>query len=146
MQRPTGITILGLLAFVSAGFLVLLAVTMFLGGAMISTLAARPQIRMLAGVGGAFLGIALLMLAILYAVMGFGLWKLQNWARILTIVLCAIALVFGGFGLLFSLSHLFGLFFFGIFLRRLIVIAIQAWILVYLFKPHVKQAFGATSF
>ena len=29
---------------------------------------------------------------------------------------------------------------------RLITLAIQIWILVNLFKPHVKQAFGATGF
>jgi hypothetical protein len=29
---------------------------------------------------------------------------------------------------------------------RVITLAIQIWILLYLFKPHVKQAFGATSF
>jgi len=29
---------------------------------------------------------------------------------------------------------------------RFIVLALQIWILVYLFKPHVKQAFGATGF
>jgi len=30
--------------------------------------------------------------------------------------------------------------------RQIIVVAIDVWILIYLFKPHVKQAFGATSF
>jgi F0F1-type ATP synthase membrane subunit b/b' len=28
---------------------------------------------------------------------------------------------------------------------QLIVLAIDVWILVYMFKPHVKQAFGASA-
>jgi hypothetical protein len=28
--------------------------------------------------------------------------------------------------------------------RHLIAIAIEAWILYYLFRPHVKQAFGVS--
>jgi hypothetical protein len=34
----------------------------------------------------------------------------------------------------------------GVLVFRLVFLAIEIWILVYLFKPHVKQAFGATGF
>jgi uncharacterized membrane protein (DUF2068 family) len=72
---------------------------------------------------------------------GIGLWKLANWARILQIVLLALGLVFGVFGLLIGAAQ-FNL---GVTVIRLIIMAIEAWILIYLFRPHVKQAFGATS-
>lgn len=39
---------------------------------------------------------------------------------------------------------MFGIFFFMLFFRRIIIAAIQVWILIYLLQPHVKQAFGAT--
>jgi hypothetical protein len=41
---------------------------------------------------------------------------------------------------------MFGMFFFMLFFRRIVIAAIQVWIVIYLLKPHVKQAFGATGF
>ena len=88
-------------------------------------------------VGGMFLVIAVLDLAI-----GIGFIKLQNWARIVAIILIGIGVLFGLIGLLSMFVHLmiFALVF------RVIFLAIEIWILVYLFKPHVKQAFGAAGF
>jgi hypothetical protein len=146
MQRPIGVTILAVLAFVGAGFTVLGALAMFLGGAVLSSLADVPQMRALAGAGGIILGIFFLAWAAFDAFIGIGLLKLQNWARIVTIVLAGLGLFFSAVGLLFSLTHVFGFFFFGLLVRRIIVAAIEVWVIVYLLKPHVKQAFGATGF
>ena len=151
MQRPDGVTILAVLAFIGAGLsalaaLVLLGLAVFAGAGALSRLSAYPQLAIIAGIGGAVFGVVCLGIAALEVVIGIGLLKLKNWARVLTIVLCGLALLSSFFTLLFALTHLFGVFFFGLFFRRLILAAIQIWIIIYLLKPHVKQAFGASGF
>ena len=142
MQRPTGVTILAVLAFMGAGLLVLLGLAIFMGGAMLSSMSAYPRFGAIAG---GIIAVFFLVFAVLDAVIGVGLWKLQNWARVLTIVLTGLGLLgsVGGLVSPFAYAHFF---FFAFLVRRVIVTAIQVWILVYLFKPHVKQAFGATGF
>ena len=88
-------------------------------------------------VGGIFLVLAVLDLAI-----GIGFIKLQNWARILAIILIGIGVLFGLLSLVGLLAHPM----ISVLVFRLIFLTIEIWILVYLFKPHVKQAFGATGF
>jgi hypothetical protein len=146
VQRPTGVTILAVLAFVGAGFLVLAALAMFLGGAMLSNMmTARPMAGTVLGFGAAFLGVIFLGFAALDIVVGTGLLKLQNWARIVTIVLTGLALLSSVLSIFSPLAHMH-VFFFVFLVRQLIAAAIEVWILVYLFKPHVKQAFGTTGF
>jgi hypothetical protein len=142
MERPAGVTILAVVAFFLAALLALGALGAFLGGAILSHLARGGGMSMLAGVGGAILGVIFLGFAVIYIVDAVGLLKVANWARILTIVLVALSLLQSVFRTLRLLTHLHpvGMFF------TLIIVAIDVWILVYLFKPDVKQAFGATSF
>jgi hypothetical protein len=142
MERPTGVTVLAVLAFISTGLLVLAALGVLLGGAMVANMAARPGMGMMAGTLGAILGVVLLGFAILYVAIGIGFLKLQNWARIVTIILCGLGVLFNGLGLLTALFHFSVL----LFVWRAIVVAIEVWIILYLLKPHVKQAFGATGF
>jgi hypothetical protein len=142
MERPTGVTILAVLAFVSTGFLVLAALGVLLGGAMVANMAARPGMGMIAGTMGAIFGVVLLCFAAIYLATGIGLIKLQNWARVLTIVLCGLGVLSNGLGVLIALVH----FHVVIVLVRAIVAVIFLWIVLYLLKPHVKQAFGATGF
>jgi len=142
MERPTGVTVISILGFIGAGCLVFAALGMFLAGAMLSSMAERPGIGMIAGLGGAFVAIIFLGIAAVYLVSAIGLWKLQNWARILTIVVLIIGLCFNGLGLVRSLAHLFLI---RIFIQA-IFIAFDLWIVVYLSKAHVRQAFsGSTS-
>ena len=140
MGRPTGVTVLAVLAFVSAFCLFFAAFGMFLSGAIVSSLADRPGLGVMAGMGGAIVGVVFLGLAAVDLVLGIGLWRLQNWARILTLVLVGLGLIFNLLGLLRSVLHLHVFFFF----TQAVVIAIDVWIVVYLSKPHVKQAFGGT--
>jgi len=143
MQRPTGVTILAVLAFLGAGFLLLLALLSLVGGALFSTLASS-RMGALAGVGAVVVAIFLLIFAILDVAIGIGLLKLQNWARIVTIVFIGLGFL-GSVLSIFSPFHVH--FFFVVFLiRRLVLAAIYAWILWYLFQPNVKQAFGASGF
>jgi hypothetical protein len=97
---------------------------------------------MLAGIGGVVLGVFFLIFAAFYVVTAIGLMKLRNWARILVIILCCIGVLFNALGVLTALMHMHPLLLFW----RAIILAIEVWIVVYLLKPHVKQAFGATGF
>lgn len=139
MERPSGVTILSVLSFLAAALMILAACGMFVLGA--AGIAAASGGRALGGplaALGAFAGVALLILAAIYVVNGVGLWKLLGWGRLLTIVLVAIGVIFGIMGLFraFMPMHV------GMVVWQLIWLAIDVWILAYMFKPHVKQAFG----
>jgi hypothetical protein len=140
MERPTGVTVIAVLAFIGAFCLFFAAFGMFLGGAILSSLANRPGLGMIAGMGGAIVGVVFLGVAAVYLVLGIGLWKLQNWARIVTVILVGLGLLFNAFSLLRSVLHLHVILFF----MQAVVTAIDVWVVVYLLTPNVRQAFKGT--
>ncbi|MGB6875108.1 MAG: hypothetical protein WBD87_03645, partial [Candidatus Acidiferrales bacterium] len=87
---------------------------------------------------GAFAGVVFLVLAAIFIVNGIGLWKLLGWGRMLTILLVAIGVIFGLLGLVRAVPMMHV----GLIVWQLIVLAIDVWILMYMFRPHVRQAFG----
>ncbi|MFZ0334851.1 MAG: hypothetical protein WAN10_05300 [Candidatus Acidiferrales bacterium] len=139
MERPTGVTILSVLSFIGAGLSALGACAMFFLGAagMAAAAGGRSMGGMFAALG-AFAGVAFLILAVVYVVNGIGLWKLFGWGRLLTIVLLGLGIVFGILGLFRQVMG----FHLGLIIWQLIWLAIYVWVLTYMFKPHVKQAFG----
>jgi hypothetical protein len=142
MERPTGVTILAVLSFLGAGLLLLGACVMFLmGAAGLAGMAGGHGIGGPLAALGAFAGVACLIFAVLYIVNGVGLLKLRGWGRLLTIVLVAISVLFGVMGLFraFVPMHIV------LLVWQLIILAIDVWILVYMFKPHVKAAFGQSA-
>jgi hypothetical protein len=143
MERPTGVTILAVLYFLGTAVLGLCGLLFIVGGSMLSGMAhaGGPGSALLA-MGGAVVGAIFIVLALLDLAIGIGFIKLQNWARVVAIIFIGIGVLFGVLGVFSLLAHMmvFAL------VIRLIVLAIEVWILVYLFQPHVKQAFGATSF
>lgn len=142
MARPTGVTILAVLSFLGAAVLLLGACVMFaVGAAGIAAMAGGRGMGGPFAALGAFAGVAFLIFGALYIVNGIGLLKLRAWGRLLTIILVAISLVFAVRGLLLVVMHMN----IELAIWQLIIIAIDAWILMYLFKPHVKQAFGQSS-
>ncbi len=140
MERPTGVTILAVLAFVGTACSVLAALGMFIGGTMVANMVARPGFGMAAGIGGAILGVFFLAVGALYAVIGTGMLNLWNWLRILVIVLSFVGAFFYAAGILTALFHFHPV----LVLWRAILLGVNLWIAFYLLKPHVKQAFGAT--
>lgn len=143
MERPTGVTILAVLYFIGTAFLAICGLLFIVGGSMLSGLAQSggPGSAIFAA-GGAVVGAFFLVLALLELAIGIGFIKLQNWARVVAIVFTGIAVLFGLLGMFSMLAHVMVL----ALMIRVLTLAIQIWILVYLFKPHVKQAFGATGF
>ena len=144
MGRPVGVTILAVLYFLGAVFCLLGGIGMMMGGGMMATLLNQQgqgsggAAGLMAGLGAAF-GVVILIFAALDALLGWGLWKLKNWARIITIVLMVISIGLQLFGLVGILAH-FNLF---SLILTVVFVAIYAWIVWYLLQPNVKAAFQA---
>jgi uncharacterized membrane protein (DUF2068 family) len=140
VQRPIGVTILALFDFLGMVVLLLggLLLAVGMGVAGMSKEVAGGMGAILAGVG-IFGAVFCFILAVLYGVLGWGLWSLKNWARIITVVFAGIGLAFGALGLVMSLIH-FEIF--SLFLQA-VPVAVNALIVWYMLQPHVKQAFGA---
>ena len=145
MGRPTGVTVLAILNFIGAAFCLLGGLGMMLGGGFMATIMSQQRGQgnaeaagILAGLG-AVAGVFIIIVGGLCALVGFGLWKLKGWARIVSIVLTAISGAFQLLGLLGSFAH-FNLF---AVLWSVFWIAIDALIIWYLLKPEVKAAFQA---
>jgi hypothetical protein len=143
VQRPAGVTIIAILGIIFGALAALVGLWTWFGAAMFTAMAHRPM-GMMIGMNGAFAGIVLVAIAALVIVTSVGLLRLQEWARVLMIVLNAVHLVVAALGLLEAFRHIHTLFFFGMMLRHIVMIAIGVWIIVYLIQPHVKQAFRAT--
>ena len=137
MNRPTGVTVIAILCWIFAALPVIVGLVMFAGGAFLASMKTGPMGGILAGFG-AFVAVFFLVLGALYVIVGVGLWKLLNWGRMLCMILVALGLLTSAWGLMNALIH----FSIGPLIRQAIVCAIDVWILIYLNKPHVKQAFA----
>jgi hypothetical protein len=140
VQRPAGVTIIAVLGIIFGAVVALAALWTWVGAAMFSSVARRP-LGMMIGMGGAFAGVVLLGIAALVIVTSVGLLNLQEWARVLMIVLNAVHVAVSALGLMEAFRHIHMLFFFGMALRHIVMLAIGVWIIVYLIQPKVKQAF-----
>jgi hypothetical protein len=143
MNRPTGVTVIAVLYFIGAAFCILGGLGMILGGGFLASIISQSQANgagagagIMAGLGAA-LGIGLLICAAIAALLGWGLMKLKEWARITAIVFAALGLLFGALGLFGALLHFAIVLLFGVVIR----LAINGCILWYLLKPEVKAAF-----
>jgi hypothetical protein len=145
MGRPVGVTIIAVLWFVGAVLCVVGGIGMMVGGGFMATLinqqggqGAGAGAGVFAGLGAA-VGVIFLVFAAIGFLLGWGLLKLKNWARLVTIILMAISIAFGLLGLVGTLTH-FNLF---AFVWSVCWLAIYALIIWYLLKPEVKAAFQA---
>lgn len=143
MGRPTGVTVIAVLDFLGAAVCILFGLGMMVGGGFLASFINQQGGQGSAGAAGVFaglgaaVGIFFLIIAAVDIVLALGLLKLKEWARIVTIVLTGIGAALGLLGLLGSFIH-FNLI---ATLFRLCILAIQAWIIIYLLKPEVKAAF-----
>lgn len=133
-MRPVGVSLIALLhwlrgaVYAIAGLAVLGLThlgTRFMSAATSDTLLGR----MATGLGKT-VGISLLIMALIWIVLGLGLWTTKNWARVLTILLMGLLLIL----------HLLGLARFPTPWHILRVL-IDAAIVIYLLLPDVKRVF-----
>jgi hypothetical protein len=140
MQRPTGVTILAILALIGGVFGIIISLGAMAGGALFGGLAASAgaDAGTAAGIGGLFFIIGILGLAgaILELAFFFGAWTAKGWGWILGIIAAIwniatpiVAGVLGGDIV-------------GTIISNIIGIAIAGVILYYLNTPAVKQYFG----
>jgi uncharacterized membrane protein (DUF2068 family) len=95
-----------------------------------------PRTGFLIGVVG---GTMFLAFALLHVLAGYGVWTMQNWGRILAIILAVISLLFALPGLLLT-TMMMHVFFGGYRILRIVISVVIIW---YLLKPEVKALFGA---
>ena len=76
---------------------------------------------------------------------GLGLWRLKNWARVLTILASILALAGCVFALVPPLFAVHGPIIVAILLVVLIILCIPVWVIWYLSRPGVKRSFGMTT-
>src|SRR3989304_4872730 len=141
MDRPTGVTILAVLNFIGAAFYILLALGFMLGMGLLGGMMGQAGGEGSAGAMGMLMGLGVVgggVVLIVAILLGWGMWKLKNWARIITIVLCAL----GALGALagVAIAAMAGQMISAGF--NLVFLLIYAWIIWYLLRPHVKEAFG----
>jgi uncharacterized membrane protein (DUF2068 family) len=135
MSRPVGVTILAILAILGGIALLCLGGLSVLGGTVASgSLSAAGGAAVAANSGLiTAIGGVLAVLGVLYIVMAVGLLQLKGWAWTLGIVLSALSLILDVAQIVQKPSTLG---------QQLVSIVISLVILVYLFTPRVRQAFG----
>jgi hypothetical protein len=124
-QRPTGVTILAILAFIGGAFGILGALALLgLGFAFAGV-----------GVGGLsfIFGIVFLALSVLYLWIGWGFWNLKRSAWSLGLV------VFGAGIVITLIEMLLG---YATITNLVVTIVINGIVIYYLLTPAVKAAFG----
>jgi hypothetical protein len=134
-MRPLPVSLIGIYQVLRGVLGVLFALGMLLSTGLarkLASLAGEGNFveRLLGGLGH-LLGIGVLLFALAHILAGFGLLKMQNWARLLTLFLSALGLV-GALGALVHPNTL-----------ALISGIINAASLFYLAMPPTKRAFYA---
>jgi uncharacterized membrane protein (DUF2068 family) len=132
-MRPLGVSLIAIYQVLRGLVQVLFALGVVLFTGLTSKLASlaaegNAVARFLAAFGK-YLGIAIVVFALVHVILGFGLWFMQGWARLLTVVFSAISLA----SLLPFLIHprpvalLFGI--------------LNVLVILYLMMPGTKRAF-----
>jgi hypothetical protein len=145
VSRPAGVTIIALLAFFAASILALGACIFLVVGiaGMIGTDSGEPLSVAIAamGVAGSY---SLLVLSGVAAFVANGVLKLREWARVVSIAAFGVGILSTIFSLFTVMGYL-GIPAVPMILCHLSVIAITIWLLSYLLRPTVKQAFSAVT-
>ena len=128
-QVPTGVKVISVLYYIGAVFELIFAILLFVGSGTL-----KAKVPLLAFLGPFLIigGIILLGLAVLSFFVGWGLWKVKKWARI-------VAIVFAVLGVLLALIGMFQ----GQIASNIVGLAISVAIGGYLlFSSDVKTAFA----
>ena len=138
-RRPTGVTVIAVLNFAGAGFIVLYILYLAIAKAPLTNLPPEladsplpPELLRAVVTGGLLLGAAINL------AFGIGLWKLKNWVRIIVMVFAGIGLFFNVIGVLMAAGSANDQALFS----GLLSLAYNGWVVWYLLQGHVKQAFA----
>jgi len=133
-MRPIGVSIIAAFSWLMGAVWALAGLSVIgfthVGGKLLARLTDAHVLQRLTSGPGVTVGAVLLLTALVYLVVGFGLWHLKNWARILTLLFVGIALLIGLRGLI-EFHHV----------SRVVRSAIDACILIYLTLPGVSRVF-----
>jgi len=136
--RPTGATVITIVAGIEGVLLLLAGLLLILGTSLIGGLVGSSGAEN-AGVTGGFLAglgivlaIIVFVIGVLYLMIAYGMWNARRWSWILAAVVYIIALVFGVLGLTGGVSA-YGL---------IVGIVIPAVVLYFLWQPDVKRYLG----
>jgi len=127
MQRPTGVTVLAVLAIIFGALGIFGSFAIIGGGALLASAT---------GVSGGIvivLGILTLVTSALALAFGIGAWMLKPWAWTLGVANYILSLVLSVIFIITGVSSIGG---------EIVSIIIAGAILYYLMTPPVKQAFG----
>jgi hypothetical protein len=135
-MRPLGVCVIAVFTWIRAALyatvgLVILGIG-HLSTHLMSRMANESMLTTWITRFGKALGVGALLIALIYVVVGLGLWSLKNWARVLAIVFVTLAFFFGLVGLLRFPTP-----------WHIVRAGIQIAIVVYLMLPDVKRIFNA---
>jgi len=134
-MRPLGVSVIAVLTWLLGALWALAGFSVIgfthLGARLLGSMTDADMLQRFTTGLGSLLGIGLLVLAAFYLIVGFGLWSLKNWARVLTIVFVGIGLLLGLRNFI-EYHHTF----------RVVRTAVDALILIYLFLPDVSRVFA----
>ncbi len=139
MKRPVGVIVVVVLMFFGAGLLAWGSLAFFaLGAVAVTAGPGGPMSQLFLEMGTVGAGI-FLVLAIAYATLAILMWRLVHWARLGATAFVAVGLLLALIGILVSLPHPNSM----VLAWQLLVIAVDAWIMWYLARPHVQGLFAA---
>ncbi|MSR86239.1 hypothetical protein EXS74_02495 [Candidatus Woesearchaeota archaeon] len=142
-ERPLGIKILTILYSCGSVFMLLvgimaLASSYYLANypAEVESAFSAEELAQLGSVAALvpffiMFGIFCILIAVLDIFLGLGFWKGQKWARILTLILSALGIVYGIIGIILSITDSYTIF------LNLFSIAIDGVLIWYLMKKNV---------
>lgn len=133
--RPTGVTILAILALIGGVFSLIGGLGLIAGGALIGGMVGGAEGAAFGGLAFIF-GILTLGFGVAYLAFAYGGWTLKPWGWSLGTILALASIVFGVVSAVASGDIVSGL------MGQVISFAIAGVILYYLNQPAVKSAFG----
>lgn len=135
VQRPTGVTVLGVLAIIAGVLAVFGALALFAAGAILGAAGAGSDSAGLGLLGalGAAGGVLLLLYAVFAFAVAYGLFNRKRWAWYATLILAGLQ-VLGGLMSLISLD----------IVSALLAFAIGGFIVWYLLSPPVQTWFAVS--
>jgi hypothetical protein len=144
MKRPAGVTLIALLIISAAGILALGCLAFFCVAIMAATdgISGDPVSAAITGMafGGGF---SLLVLTFVSVALAIAVFKLREWAWSASIASIGMGTIFAVIGI-FAFRRLIFIPLGVSLICHLLTLATAAWMLTYLLKPGVKQAFSAS--